>query len=163
MNQILLGMKYLHDNNIMHRDIKLQNILLHDNIVKICDFGFSTTYKSTVEMFNTMCGTPLFMCPETLFLKPYSIKSEIWSLGILFYYIIYGYHPFYNLKDVNDYRLKINDEIYFHDICLFDNDISNLIIITTIKSMLNVDYEYRKSPVSKTNSRMLKQRKFKQL
>lgn len=67
IEQIVIGIEYMHNNHILHRDIKPQNILLHDNIIKICDFGFSTMIKENNQMFNTVCGTPLFMSPELLF------------------------------------------------------------------------------------------------
>ena len=88
MKQITNGIHYMHSNNILHRDIKPENILLHNGIIKICDFGFSTIIKENHQMMRTICGTPLFMSPEMLFMKPYTIKSEIWALGILFYMMI---------------------------------------------------------------------------
>ena len=148
IQQIVCGIEYMHSNNILHRDIKPQNILLHNNIIKICDFGFSTIIKESNMMFNTICGTPLFMSPELLFLKPYTIKSDIWALGVLFYIIIYKVHPFGKLTSLDDYRSKINMKIYFPPIEGLNNiiDIIKLMLqsnmedrpdIMTINSMLN--------------------------
>jgi len=130
ITQIICGITYLHNNNILHRDIKPENILLHDNIIKICDFGFSITIKDNLQMCNTICGTPLFMSPEILSLHPYTIKSEIWSLGILFYMILYHIHPFGTLQNIEDYRLKIKNNIDYPSI----NDMNH--IISLIKKML---------------------------
>jgi serine/threonine protein kinase len=113
MRQIALGMEYLHTNNILHRDIKPQNILLHQGVIKICDFGFSTMIKEQHQMFNTVCGTPLYMSPELLLLKPYTIKSDIWSIGILFYTMLYKSHPFGKLHTLDEYRFKIKNVIAF--------------------------------------------------
>ena len=113
MTQITNGIGYMHSNNILHRDIKPENILLHNGIIKICDFGFSTIIKENHQMMRTICGTPLFMSPEILFMKPYTIKSEIWSLGILFYMMIYRLHPFGTLHSLSDYRIKIKRQIIF--------------------------------------------------
>jgi serine/threonine protein kinase len=113
MKQITNGIGYMHSNNILHRDIKPENILLHNGIIKICDFGFSTIIKENHQMMRTICGTPLFMSPEMLFMKPYTIKSEIWALGILFYMIIYRLHPFGILESLSDYRIKIKRQIIF--------------------------------------------------
>ena len=107
IKQITTGIDYMHKNNIYHRDIKLQNILLHNNTVKICDFGFSIIIKEMNMMCNTICGTPLFMSPELLFMKPYTVMSEIWALGILYYMLIYNVHPFGKLNNLNDYKIKI--------------------------------------------------------
>jgi serine/threonine protein kinase len=141
--QITNGMKYLHDNNIIHRDIKPQNILLDNNIIKICDFGFSTIYKSHMDMFNTICGTPLYMCPEVLNMKNYTIKSEIWSLGVLFYIIIYNLHPYGNLLSIEEYKEKINNQIIYQPINLFEVSECNNLLISIIKSMLTINYEMR--------------------
>ena len=141
--QIIAGIKYLQDNNIIHRDIKPQNILLDNNIIKICDFGFSTMYKTHMDMFSTICGTPLYMCPEVLNMKKYTIKSEIWSLGILFYIIIYNSHPYGNLSSIEDYKEKINNEIIYQPINLFEVSECNEQLISIIKSMLAIDYEAR--------------------
>ena len=143
--QIITGIKYLHDNNIVHRDIKPQNILLNNNIIKICDFGFSIIYKSYMDMFNTICGTPLYMCPEVLNQQNYTIKSEIWSLGILFYIIIYNSHPYGDLKSIEEYKEKINisNFIKYEPIILFENSECNESLITIIQSMLIINYELR--------------------
>lgn len=110
IRQILLGIHYLHENGIMHRDIKPENIMFSESEIKICDFGFSSIIKEQNELFNTMCGTPLYMSPEILFLQPYDIKSEIWSLGILLYSIIFKKHPFGNLENIEQYRHKIKEK-----------------------------------------------------
>jgi serine/threonine protein kinase len=130
IKQIVCGIEYMHSNNILHRDIKPQNILFHGNMIKICDFGFSTIIKDSYMMLNTICGTPLFMSPELLFLKPYTMKSEIWALGVLFYMMLYKVHPFGRLISLDDYRIKINNMISFKPIDGMDD------IIEIIKSML---------------------------
>jgi serine/threonine protein kinase len=160
IKQTVCGIEYMHTNNILHRDIKSQNILLHNNTIKICDFGFSTIIKENNMMFNTICGTPLYMSPELLFMKPYTIKSDIWALGVLFYIIIYKTHPFGKLTSLDDYRSKINMKIYYPPIEGLNNiiDIIKLMLqskmeerpdIMTINSMLNVKSDSSRTKDSK--------------
>jgi serine/threonine protein kinase len=142
IKQITIGIEYMHTNNILHRDIKPQNILLHNNIIKICDFGFSTTIKEHNMMFNTICGTPLYMSPELLFMKPYTIMSEIWALGILFYIIIYNVHPFGTLINLDDYRVKISMSINDNHI-QYKSIKDYEYIVDIIKSMLRYKMDNR--------------------
>ena len=139
IKQITNGIYYMHSNHILHRDIKPENILLHNGIVKICDFGFSIIIKENRQMMKTICGTPLFMSPELLFMKSYTINSEIWALGILFYMMIYKIHPFGIPDSLSDYRLKIKRKIVFIQI----NEIDY--IIKMIEMMLSYDTEIRPS------------------
>ena len=67
MNQMLLGVKYLHDNKIIHRDLKLGNIFLNDNMeIKLGDFGLATKVDYDEERKRTLCGTPNYIAPEVL-------------------------------------------------------------------------------------------------
>jgi serine/threonine protein kinase len=131
--QIVKGIDYIHSKNILHRDIKPENILLKNNIPKICDFGFSAIIKDELTMNNTICGTPLYMSPETLFFKPYSKKSDIWSLGILFYFIAYGKHPYGVVNSIEEYKNKIKFEI----IKFKDRNYSDL-FVDLISNMLKI-------------------------
>jgi serine/threonine protein kinase len=94
MKQLSNGLKYLLDNNILHRDLKPQNILLSKNYdIKITDFGFATYYtKDTI--INTLCGSPMYMAPEIITKNGYDYKSDLWSVGIILYEMIHGYTPF---------------------------------------------------------------------
>lgn len=92
--QIISGLKYLALNNIMHRDIKPHNILLKNIYnVKISDFGFAKYYDK-FDLSKTLCGSPIYMAPEIMQFKSYNYKTDIWSLGILLYELLYGTPPF---------------------------------------------------------------------
>ena len=86
LTQICLGLKYIHNNKILHRDIKSKNIFLTKNgLVKIGDFGISKCLSSSVEVAKTFIGTPYYLSPEIVSNQPYSYKSDVWSLGVLLY------------------------------------------------------------------------------
>ncbi|EAS01038.1 Serine/Threonine kinase domain protein (macronuclear) [Tetrahymena thermophila SB210] len=91
MFQIVEGFKCLNQNNIVHRDLKPENILLHDKTVKIADFGFSKVVEAGMDepIITSFVGTPLYMSPQILQKQNYSSKTDIWSLGMIFYELIY--------------------------------------------------------------------------
>lgn len=99
--QILNGLMYLHQHNIIHRDIKPDNILLKSHgtgafpfIAKIADFGVSKELSDQNELAKTFTGTQQFMAPETMRGEPYSRAVDIWALGCLVYQLAVGTCPF---------------------------------------------------------------------
>jgi serine/threonine-protein kinase ULK/ATG1 len=92
--QIVEAFRVLNKNNIMHRDLKPENLLLHDGIIKLADFGFCKPLENEDEISKTMLGSPIYMAPEILKGESYSIKSDIWSLGVVLFRMLYGYCPF---------------------------------------------------------------------
>jgi serine/threonine protein kinase len=92
--QIFIGLEYLYLHNILHRDIKPHNILIHDGQIKISDFGFAKAFEKN-ELITTFCGSPLYMAPEIIKTKEYDFKSDIWSLGVIIYELIAKKHPYY--------------------------------------------------------------------
>ena len=93
--QIIEGLKYIHKKNIIHRDIKLDNILIDTtNTVKICDFGVSRKISKGEKIYER-CGTPAYIAPEIYKKMGYTgFQSDVWSAGITLYYILSGNLPF---------------------------------------------------------------------
>ena len=107
-SQILLGISYMHSKNIMHRDLKPQNIFLssHGDKVLIGDFGVCKEMKSKFELAKTITGTPYYLSPEIFQHKPYSMKSDIWSIGCILYEMAAFKVPF-DAVDVQSLGLKV--------------------------------------------------------
>lgn len=94
--QIVEGVNYLHSSNFVHRDIKLENILIDkkDKKIKIIDFGFSVSIQADKKL-NMFCGTPSYMAPEIVSKQDYNGKFvDVWALGILLFTMLCGKFPF---------------------------------------------------------------------
>uniref|UniRef100_A0A8D0G608 Serine/threonine-protein kinase 17A n=1 Tax=Sphenodon punctatus TaxID=8508 RepID=A0A8D0G608_SPHPU len=97
MRQILEGVSFLHRNNVVHLDLKPQNILLSNESplgdIKIVDFGLSRIMKNSEELREIM-GTPEYVAPEILSYDPISTATDMWSIGVLAYVMLTGISPF---------------------------------------------------------------------
>lgn len=91
--QLLHAVASLHANDIIHRDIKLENMLLNEHAeVKLCDFGWVSPPEDNER--NVLCGTYEYMAPEVVQQHPYDHKIDVWSIGILAYELVHGSTPF---------------------------------------------------------------------
>lgn len=93
--QIVSAVHYCHKNGIVHRDLKLENVLLDENCnIKIADFGLSNLYHKD-KLLQTFCGSPLYASPEIVNGRPYrGPEVDSWALGVLLYTLVYGSMPF---------------------------------------------------------------------
>jgi serine/threonine protein kinase len=108
-SQLANGLKYLDTRNIIHRDIKPRNILLTKNrrILKIADFGFAKKTNGN-SLYDTICGSPMYMAPEILDInkQSYDVKTDLWSIGMILYEMLYGEHPYQGCKSIPELREK---------------------------------------------------------
>uniref|UniRef100_A0A3Q1FH85 Serine/threonine-protein kinase PLK n=1 Tax=Acanthochromis polyacanthus TaxID=80966 RepID=A0A3Q1FH85_9TELE len=117
MTQLLKGVHYLHNNRVIHRDLKLGNIFLNDDMeVKIGDFGLATKIEFDGERKKTLCGTPNYIAPEVLCKKGHSYEVDVWSLGCILYTLLVGKPPFETscLKETYNRIKKNNYTIPWH-------------------------------------------------
>ncbi|GAA5806037.1 hypothetical protein HPULCUR_011565 [Helicostylum pulchrum] len=98
MGQILSALRYMSDNRILHRDLKLGNVLLDENMdCKLGDFGLAALLLNKEDRRRTICGTPHYIAPEILFNKEgHNHRVDMWSAGILMYNLLFGKHPFHH-------------------------------------------------------------------
>ncbi|KAM9314571.1 serine/threonine-protein kinase PLK1 [Pholidichthys leucotaenia] len=133
MTHLLKGVQYLHNNRVIHRDLKLGNIFLNDDMeVKIGDFGLATKIEFDGERKKTLCGTPNYIAPEVLCKKGHSYEVDVWSLGCILYTLLVGKPPFETscLKETYNRIKKNNYTIPWH---------VNPVATSLIKRMLHAD------------------------
>jgi polo-like kinase 1 len=140
MMQLVQAVKYLHDNKVIHRDLKLGNLFLTDKMeLKVGDFGLATKVDFDGEKKRTICGTPNYIAPEILEGKcGHSYEVDIWSLGVIFYTLLIGKPPF-ETADVKTTYKKIKMNSYnFPESSPISSLAKNL-----IQSILNTDPKKR--------------------
>jgi serine/threonine protein kinase len=113
-SHVLMAIEYLHDRNIVYRDLKPENLLIDaDGYLKVIDFGFA---KVVEDRTYTLCGTPEYLAPELIRGTGYSKGVDYWGLGILIYEMVVGHSPFvtWNASDeMQIYRNIVMDDVRF--------------------------------------------------
>ncbi|KAF2869396.1 P-loop containing nucleoside triphosphate hydrolase protein [Massariosphaeria phaeospora] len=151
MIQTCGAIKYLHQRNIVHRDLKTGNLFLDEGMnVKVGDFGLAALLVSQNDYGairrTTMCGTPNYLAPEVLEKtgKGHDEKVDLWAIGIMMYTLAVGRAPFHAPKREDIYRKLKAREYSWPDLAKFNNDITD--DLRDIVSLLLVHEDDRPTP-----------------
>ncbi|XP_040844909.1 serine/threonine-protein kinase 33 isoform X1 [Ochotona curzoniae] len=117
---------YLHNKDIVHRDLKLENIMVKSSFIdannemrlniKVTDFGLAVKKQGRSEaMMQTTCGTPIYMAPEVINAHDYSQQCDIWSIGVIMYMLLCGDPPFMASSEEKLFELIRKGELRFED------------------------------------------------
>ncbi|XP_046494511.1 serine/threonine-protein kinase 33 isoform X9 [Equus quagga] len=117
---------YLHNKDIVHRDLKLENIMVKSSFIdandemnlniKVTDFGLAVKKQGRGEaMLQSTCGTPIYMAPEVINAHDYSQQCDIWSIGVIMYILLCGEPPFLASSEEKLFELIRKGELHFED------------------------------------------------
>ena len=104
----LLGLSYLHNRNVMHRDIKPDNLFISESgVIKLGDFGLAVQLEHSCSKRNNVCGTSMYVAPE-VYEGGTVLKSDVWSLGISIIEMAEGKHPFVGMTSASIVNRVLN-------------------------------------------------------
>ena len=109
IHDIFEGLRYLAQEQIVHRDIKIANIFMKNGVTKIADFGFAK--KVTQNFKDISIGTPIYMAPEGLIDHIYGPTTDVWAFGVVMYEILHGIPPMAFCQSEMELKLHINVQI----------------------------------------------------
>ncbi|KAJ1636274.1 kinase-like domain-containing protein [Pavlovales sp. CCMP2436] len=110
--QVLDGLTYLHEQGVIHRDIKGANILItKEGTVKLADFGVAARVADDSDRSNSVVGTPYWMAPEIIKMSGFTTASDIWSLGCTCIELLNGEPPYFDLAPMSALYRIVQDEV----------------------------------------------------
>ena len=139
--QLILGISYLHNNNIIHRDLKPENILLTKNEeIKIIDFGLAIKLNNNNTLLKSQCGSINYCSPEIIKGEEYNGKlADIWSIGIILYYMNCGDLPFIGKNNKEIQKNIINCKIeYPSNIPFIIKDLLSKILVINPNNRISI-------------------------
>lgn len=149
---LLRGVKFMTEHGVAHRDLKPQNLLLEredDNTqVKICDFGYAKRVY-VPQSLTTLCGSLHYVAPELLKNHPYDQSADMWSVGVIIYFLLVGYLPFHHKNQDELFKIIRLGRFSFEPKywgCISEE------AKKVVKKMLDVDPSTRYTPAEALNS-----------
>ncbi|BFU25527.1 protein kinase domain containing protein [Entamoeba histolytica HM-1:IMSS-B] len=136
LSEICSGLWYLHFNkHLLHRDLKLDNFLLKTPTqinqklprLKITDYGFSRIFGTESQLITSFLGTPIYASPEILNEKGYTVKSDLYSVGVILYVLATNQFPFSDDKDVFLEKMRREEPLQFPPDVIIDPMLKDLI------------------------------------
>ena len=121
--QLLCAVSFMHEQGIVHRDLKLENLLYYDDTedskILVADFGLSE-YEWELKEGSPVCGTPGYLAPEVIARQPCTTSADMWSIGVIAYILLAGYPPFYANPDEPDtdetlFKKILTGDFKFHE------------------------------------------------
>lgn len=141
LKDIIKGLDDLSKCKIIHRDLKPENILIHNNNFKIADFGLSRSVENfQTQILSSIVGSPLYMAPQVIKEDHYTSKCDIWSLGVIYYEMLFGKTP-WPATSVKELIRKTNSEGLKFPFHIFITPMSK----EFLKACLNIDENIRYS------------------
>jgi len=141
--QIIDALRYIHNNRIIHRDLKLGNIFLDEKMqVKMGDFGLAAKLEFDGERKRTVCGTPNYLAPEILDGKSgHSYHVDVWALGVVMYAMLFGRPPFETTDVKTTYKKIKANEYVFPDVGVSEHakDVIKNILVSEPDKRLSFD------------------------
>lgn len=150
---ILSGLNYLYDTHkIIHRDIKPSNVLMtHKGEFKLCDFGVSRELTNSVALADTFVGTSTYMSPERIQGNLYSIKSDVWSMGLMLYELASGQSPWSDYEPSEAKGIRCTKIVGPEGIL----DLLQRIVNEQSPSLLNREDQFTKQPFDENMSHFI--------
>ncbi|XP_001627685.2 calcium-independent protein kinase C [Nematostella vectensis] len=112
--EVVLALQFLHQNGVIYRDLKLDNVLLDaDGHIKLADFGMCKENMAPGKTTTTFCGTPDYIAPEILQEQPYGFSVDWWALGVLMYEMMAGQPPFEAENEEDLFESILHDDVLY--------------------------------------------------
>ena len=111
VSQVVLALEYIHNLDIIYRDLKLENLLIDSRgFIKLIDFGFAKRVDSSTKSW-TLCGTPDYLAPEVILAQGYTKAADWWAVGVLTWELVVGRTPWTSVRGGKWRQIEIYEEI----------------------------------------------------